>query len=509
MKRFSATQPQSPHMPHATGNPDRYMARLLSLGFAVLSVPTLAHAADDIWMLLTIGGNTAGNAHFDRRVIGNRVFTRQRLTLSASKDGSPLTFTQSMYAEESSRGVPLALDESTQFNQTLETARISRRADGRYVRYVGKQLKQLAPAMQWPKQALLAEGQRQAMIAAGSRNGARYEYRQFDGISGTASTLHGEVLGWEDVALPEGVMRLVHHRQWIEAGGVEETQDTWINSSGSVMRQAMTFLGKHIEMLACSKSCALSQGPSVDLFRLAVAASPRALTPAEKQHAVRYHIHLRTGASALPEAAEQEVTRNGPGDWDVLVRPSSSASSALPGDDTLKPNAWVQSDSLEVRALAATVANSFRSAEAMQQLVRLTAHTITSPEEGGDGYASASEAIRSHKGDCSEYAVLLAALGRAKGIPTRVVFGLVYVDHYGQQQHVFVPHAWVHAWIDGRWRSYDAALGHFDTSHIALATGVGTPSSMGASGRLLGLLQITSITILSDSDNAHRPPSGI
>ena len=42
---------------------------------------------------------------------------------------------------------------------------------------------------------------------------------------------------------------------------------------------------------------------------------------------------------------------------------------------------------------------------------------------------------------------------------------------------VFVPHAWVQSWVDGRWESYDAALRRFDTAHIALATGDGDPAA--------------------------------
>ena len=42
-------------------------------------------------------------------------------------------------------------------------------------------------------------------------------------------------------------------------------------------------------------------------------------------------------------------------------------------------------------------------------------------------------------------------------------------------QHVFVPHAWMQAWIDGRWQSFDAALAGFDAGHIAFSTGDGDP----------------------------------
>jgi hypothetical protein len=44
------------------------------------------------------------------------------------------------------------------------------------------------------------------------------------------------------------------------------------------------------------------------------------------------------------------------------------------------------------------------------------------------GYASASETARRAAGDCSEHAVLLAAVLRSDGIPSRVCSGLVYTE---------------------------------------------------------------------------------
>merc|ERR1719261_959477 len=46
-------------------------------------------------------------------------------------------------------------------------------------------------------------------------------------------------------------------------------------------------------------------------------------------------------------------------------------------------------------------------------------------------YASASETARTGSGDCTEHAVLLAALLKARGIPSRVCHGLVYVEQGG------------------------------------------------------------------------------
>ena len=98
-------------------------------------------------------------------------------------------------------------------------------------------------------------------------------------------------------------------------------------------------------------------------------------------------------------------------------------------------------------------------------------------------------------GDCTEAAVLLAALGRAAGIPTRVVSGLVYSrDAYHGIGNVFMPHSWVLAYVDGEWKSFDSALDRFDSTHIALVVGDGDARSIEAANQLASLLEWQSMT---------------
>jgi hypothetical protein len=58
---------------------------------------------------------------------------------------------------------------------------------------------------------------------------------------------------------------------------------------------------------------------------------------------------------------------------------------------------------------------------------------------------------------------------------------------------VFVPHAWMQAWVDGRWQSYDAALAGFDAGHIAFSSGDGDPWRFYNGLDLLGRTQLLKI----------------
>jgi Transglutaminase-like superfamily len=83
----------------------------------------------------------------------------------------------------------------------------------------------------------------------------------------------------------------------------------------------------------------------------------------------------------------------------------------------------------------------------------------------GTAFGSATEVLSSRAGDCSEHAVLMAAMTRAVGIPSKLVSGLVY--HEGG----FAYHMWVEVWTGGGWYALDPTIGggEVDATHIKLS----------------------------------------
>lgn len=76
--------------------------------------------------------------------------------------------------------------------------------------------------------------------------------------------------------------------------------------------------------------------------------------------------------------------------------------------------------------------------------------------------ATAEHVARSLEGDCTEYAMLMAAMCRAQGLPSRTAIGLVYGEVRGQPAMVF--HMWTEVWVappggPGQWIAFDATLG--------------------------------------------------
>lgn len=81
--------------------------------------------------------------------------------------------------------------------------------------------------------------------------------------------------------------------------------------------------------------------------------------------------------------------------------------------------------------------------------------------------ASAAEVAKSLEGDCTEHAVLLAAMLRAKKVPSRIATGLVYVESINS----FGGHMWTEAFLAGEWIPLDGTLGKggIGPTHLKMA----------------------------------------
>ncbi|MFM7260693.1 MAG: transglutaminase-like domain-containing protein [bacterium] len=195
----------------------------------------------------------------------------------------------------------------------------------------------------------------------------------------------------------------------------------------------------------------------------------------------------------LPTVGAQAVTRvdarTAMVDID-LMRASGSEPGDLADPRWNAPNAVIDSDAPAVRELLAKAKLAPRKddepafallarAEALRELVARHLRD----KNLATAFASASEAVRARGGDCTEHAVLLAALLRADGIPSRVVSGLVYVPDLGGQGPGFGWHLWTQAlvyppFVAGggarAWVDLDATIpvggGRFHAAHIAVAT---------------------------------------
>jgi transglutaminase-like putative cysteine protease len=252
------------------------------------------------------------------------------------------------------------------------------------------------------------------------------------------------------------------------------------------------------------RELALSESQEVyDLFDDITIRIDKPLERGHDSRRVTYRARLKEGdaAEAFPSGAAQTVRRVDEHTAEiavVAVRPDQPqqppAATEPPSDADLAPNNLIQSDDPRIVQMAQGVATDesdpWRIAVALEKHVK---GAITE-KNFSQAFATAAEVVQTREGDCTEHAVLLAALCRARKIPARCAMGLVYFP--SQDGPAFAYHMWTQVWIKDRWIPLDGTLGRggIGGGHLELADsnldGAGPFAAFLPVFRVLGQLEL-------------------
>jgi hypothetical protein len=477
------------------------MSRLLHALLVVVSLlvaGAVRAESDSRWMKVLLDGRKVGHLATGREVVDGRVTTTERMVLVIDRTGVAMTLSTEETNVETLDGEPLAFRLVSRLSGLA--SEIEGTIDAGSVQVVQRSGKsEQRRVLPWPEGAVLSEGARRTSARHGLAPGTRYEVLSWEPFSLAAFNSVVTVVGPERVEI-DGVRReLVRVDQLVDLDGTPFRGSEWVDASLEVQRATLPMMGMLFELVACSEACATAPNQPLDVLTDTMVDAPRALSADERAAGLAYVLKITTpDPVALPTTAEQRAVREGDA-WLVRVLPGR------PGDDgdapteaDLAATRSLNFDDPAVGALARRAAGEQppASRDALMQRLEAFVRRHIETKSMRVGYASASETAASREGDCTEHAVLLAALGRSLGVPTRVVNGLVYSPEFGGRRNVFVPHAWVQAHDGRRWRSYDAAQPGFGAGHIALGVGDGEAIGFYAGVAALGNLRIRGIEAL-------------
>lgn len=449
-----------------------------------------------IWMSVTLDGRKVGHLQYQRSVENNNVITNSTLDIGLARTHKPLDIRNQVRQTETLQGMPLSFGASTRMSGMDSSVQAVREHDGQFQVKTTLGGRTHSYTMNWPPHSVLDNGLRKEIVQHGFHPGTQYTVRSFDTSSQSASSLQMKVIGPEHVELPDGAHQLIHLQQVRTGPRTTFVKDIWVDRRGDILKSRFPFLGFTMELLACSRQCALAPNQDLDILGKAIVDVPRPLPKALLSMPVRY-IFQTDGARSSPfaETDMQVVRRYGHDVWVVDSVRARRRSEPPPIPSDTQATDWLQSDDPELHALAVHATQGARNDS--QRMAKLThfVHRYMHQEGANVAYASALEALKTRHGDCTEYAVLLAAMARSLQIPARVATGLVYSSHYSGRNRVLAPHTWVHAWVDNVWRGYDAMLaGGYDHSHIALAIGDGDPWKYFSGLSSLGSIHLLRVT---------------
>ena len=160
----------------------------------------------------------------------------------------------------------------------------------------------------------------------------------------------------------------------------------------------------------------------------------------------------------------------------------------------LVPGPSIESDDESIKRLAAQLAGSLTDPTAITRKIVAWVHDSLRAT-AGEPPVTASGALARGSGDAREFALAVAALSRAAGVPAQPVSGLL------QHQGRFYVHTWTEVYL-GRWVPVDAMLNQYpaDASHLSFL-----PGSADLSPDLARRLSRLQLTVVNASPGSPAP----
>jgi hypothetical protein len=274
-------------------------------------------------------------------------------------------------------------------------------------------------------------------------------------------------------------------------GQIESTQ--WTDERGDVIKTSIAALGQ--DTYRATREAAMAPGGTGKVFDLGLDSIVKVEWPQGRPHETseaRYRVELAQGdvMQAFAAGPTQSVRRLADGAAEVTVRSLRPGEVAKPaqGATPLSPqytaaNSILQIDDPRVQQMTREAKGAATEPRQIALALERYVNRAVGEKNFSQGFATAAEVARSREGDCTEHAVLLAALLRACGIGSRVAIGLVYVERAGG----FGYHMWTEAYLDGQWVPLDAMMGKGGTSAAYLKLADSSLAGASAYGSFLAV----------------------
>lgn len=316
----------------------------------------------------------------------------------------------------------------------------------------------------------------QNLLRAPMRPGERRSLKALIPVLNQIGEVELNAIDWQETKLLDGAARLLKIEQQLNIGGNRLQAVLWSDEHGELQKQELPALQQVSYRTTKEVAQRASSTQSFDLGRATVVkvTNPAGDLHGRKQLTLQVHVTDQPAGLLFPSSLSQTVQAATADSTEIrllAVRPDVPATLSQPvepprEEDTL-PNSRIQSDDPRIVTLANQVASDTTDSWKIACALEKHVHDLVQVKGFSLALASAVTVAETHEGDCTEHAVLFAALCRARKLPGRVAIGLVY----SPQLEGYAYHMWNEVWIQDRWIPMDAtlALGGIGCGHLKLA----------------------------------------
>ncbi len=423
---------------------------------------------EEIWMACSINGGKIGYTHLiieplteggrpclrwtyedelKLRRFDAETVVRTRLTSLETRAGELLSFRSEMNTgpgtattEGRCEGGQLTLREATQGKVAERTLAWDKQSGGFFADHLSLRRKPMRPGESRRLRALLP-------------------------VINQVGEIRLEAAAFEATPLAAGTQTLLRINVTTDLGTAQMKSVVWTDEQGKPQKVKDLQLG--MEALLTTQQDALQPGAGggFDLGFDTIVRVDRPLRDPHRTRRVVYRARLKDGdvKSLFAAGVTQTVRPLDDGRVELTVQavrpdqpPTATAQvQGAPTDADRQSSTLLQSDDAAIvqmaQAVVAGESDPWTAACALERHVKTTIRL----KNYSTAMATAAEVAQSLEGDCTEHAMLLAALCRARQIPARVAIGLVCYPSAGG----FAYHMWTEVWIKDRWIPLDATLG--------------------------------------------------
>jgi hypothetical protein len=298
----------------------------------------------------------------------------------------------------------------------------------------------------------------------------KFDYQKFVPELDSVLTMHVEVKDFEEVKLLQGEgKRLLRLETKIDkVMNVDlPVEVSWLDDAGETLKRQTEIPGLgQLTVYRATKEQALAKGgkaTAVDVGLAQMVKLNRAIPRPLEAREVIFRARLKgveDGAKAFATDDRQEIRNVKDDQFEIVVRglrrpaPAGKGGEAPP-QEYLKSNHFIRSDNPQVQALAKKAVGTETDPWAKAVRIERWVHQNLKNKNFTEAFATADQVARTLEGDCTEHAVLAAAMCRAVGIPARTAIGLVHAP----RDRAMGYHMWIEVWVNGKWYALDPTLG--------------------------------------------------